>query len=150
MHSSYSRWPTASTAAVLLIALMVHAPETAAQDSTPDLTGAWSGHGTGAVLGQLGHQVPAAEPPFVDQSVIWTLTIEQQAGRGLAGIWNSPNHSERLLGVIRSDNETVHFVDEDTYFNGRVLSANEMEVCLQETGSGSMVATCYILERQSP
>jgi hypothetical protein len=134
----------------LLGALMGHASETAAQDATPDLTGVWSGHGTGAVFGQLGHHVPAADPPFVDQSVIWTLTIERQAGRGLAGTWKSPNDSERLLGVIRSDNETVHLVDEDTYFNGRVLSDREMEVCLQETGGGSMVATCYVLERQSP
>lgn len=124
-----------------------------AQDGAPDLTGTWSGNGTGGVVfGDLGHQAAAPEPSFKDLTVTWTLGIERQEGTGLVGTWSDgadpPNKTERLIGVLRGDNKTVLFVDEDTYFNGTILSENEMEVCLQETGGGSMVATCYVLKRQ--
>jgi hypothetical protein len=59
----------------------------------------------------------------------------------------SPNKKEELIGVIRPDNRTVHFVDLDTFFGGLLRSENEMEACLQENGE-SMVATCYVFKRQ--
>jgi hypothetical protein len=119
-----------------------------AQDGVPDLSGSWSGKGTGVVFGNLGHQEAAPEPRFKDRTVTWTLDIDRQEGSGLIGTWSSPNHSETLIGVVRSDNRTVHFVDEDSHFSGIIRSENEMEVCLQESTGESMVATCYILQRQ--
>jgi hypothetical protein len=120
-----------------------------AQDSVPNLIGIWSGQGPdGVVLGSLSHREATPEPKFKDPSVKWTLTIERQDGKGLVGTWASPNKTERLIGVIRADRETVNLVDEDTYFDAILRSDSEMEVCLLETGGGSMVATCHILRRQ--
>lgn len=120
-----------------------------AQDGVPDLIGDWSGTGWGVVSGNLPHhRKPAPEPRFKEGKMIFTVKITQQQGRGLIGTWNSPNFSERLIGVIRADNKTVHFVDEDSHFSGIIRSDNEIEVCLQESQEDSMVATCYVLQRQ--
>jgi hypothetical protein len=119
-----------------------------AQDGVPDLVGKWSGTGWGVVFGNLPHhQTPAPQPRFKQGKMTFAIDITQQQGRALIGTWASPNFSERLIGVVRSDNKNVHFVDEDSHFNGIVLSDNEMEVCVQEAGEASMVATCYILRR---
>jgi hypothetical protein len=139
----------------LLVTLLVGAvfsllsAEAPAQDGVPDLTGDWSGTGWGVVSGNLPHhQTPAPEPRFKQGKTTFTLKITRQDGSGLIGTWNSPNFSEKLIGVIRSDNKTVHFVDEDSHFNGIIQSVNEIEVCLQESQEDSMVATCYILQRR--
>lgn len=146
----------AALAAFLAVsAFAIPSTHAVAQEAVPDLTGTWSGQGTGGVVfGKLGHQDAAPEPRFKDRSVTWTLTIDQQDGTGLIGTWNSPNATERLIGVVRADGQTIHLVDEDTYFDAILRSDDEMEVCLREaggsrqTGGGSMVATCYILRRQ--
>ncbi|MBM4270036.1 MAG: hypothetical protein FJ144_26115 [Deltaproteobacteria bacterium] len=140
--------PAELAGAVLLLAGLAVATAASAQDAIPQLTGVWSGKGIGgAVSGKLGHQPQTTEPAFKDLTVTWTLTIDKQEGSGLIGSWSSPNKAEKLVGVIRPDNKTVLFVDEDTYFSAILRSENEMETCLQETGGGSMVATCYILKR---
>jgi hypothetical protein len=119
-----------------------------AQSPAPDLRGTWSGSGAeGAIFGQLGHQPPREQPAFSDKSIVWTVKIDKQDGRGLIGTWSTPKYSERLLGVVRQDNETVLFSDEDSYFQAKILSPTSMEVCVQETG-GSIVATCRILDKQ--
>jgi len=135
--------------------ILAFSAQALAQDGAPDLIGTWSGQGTGGVVfGTLGHQAPAPEPRFKDRSVTWTLTIERQEGPGLIGTWASPSKTERLIGVVRADNETIHLVDEDTYFDAILRSNAEMEVCHRETGGsresggGSMVATCHILRRK--
>ena len=119
-----------------------------AQDEIPDLTGSWGGQAIGGALyGELLHDEPTTEPEFKDPSMPWTLTVERQDGRGLIGTWASEDFSELLIGVIRSDNRTVHFVDEDTHFNALILADDQMELCALETGFDSMVASCYIIER---
>jgi hypothetical protein len=134
-------------AAALIVAGAAVVPALA-QDAIPDLKGVWSGTATGGVVaGNLGHQEASNEPRFKDTSVTWTITIEQQEGPGLIGTWASPNKTEELIGVIRPDNRTVHFVDPDTFFQGFLRAENELEACLQENGE-SMVATCYVFRRE--
>ena len=129
--------------------LPVLSAQAPAQGDVPDLTGSWSGKGWGVVYGNLPHhQKPAPEPRFKQGKMTFTVKITQQQGRALMGTWYSPNFSEKLIGVIRSDNKTVHFVDEDSHFNGFIRSDKEMEVCVQESHDDSMVATCYILQHQ--
>lgn len=130
-------------------ASLLMAPSAFAQDDIPDLTGAWNGHAIGgAHFGELQHDEPTEQPVFKDVSMPWTLTIERQDGRGLIGTWASPQHSELLVGVIRSDNRTVYFVDEDTHFDATIIADGQMELCARETGFDSMVAACFIIERQ--
>ena len=140
------------TAAIVRAALLTTgvavAPAAFAQDAIPDLKGVWSGQATGGVVaGNLSHQEASNEPRFKDTSVTWTITIDKQEGPGLIGTWASPNKTEELIGVIRPDNKTVHFVDPDTFFSGILRSENELETCVQENGE-SRVATCYVFKRQ--
>ncbi len=137
----------AETVALIITAAVVSAP-TMAQSPVPDLLGTWSGSGAeGAVFGQLGHQGARDEPAFDDGTITWTLTIDRQDGRGLIGSWSSAAFGEPLAGVLRNDNESVHFADHDTIFIGTILSPTSMELCPLETGA-STVATCMILEKQ--
>lgn len=137
-----------ATCVALLIAAGIWSASGRAQSSVPDLVGTWSGSGSeGAVFGQLGHQPQTNEPTFSDKTIVWTLTIDQQDGRGLIGSWSSPSFTEPLVGVVRQDNETVHFADNDTIFIGRILSPTSMEVCSMETGASS-VAGCRIHNKQ--
>ncbi|WP_340149660.1 hypothetical protein [uncultured Sneathiella sp.] len=134
-------------ALAITAALILPVPPLAAQEAFPDLRGAWSGTGWGAVSGQLQHVNPTAGPEIRNPTVLWTLTITKQDGGGLIGTWSSPSRSETLIGAVRANRESVVFVDEDSYFSGTLLSDTEMELCLQETGK-SMVAVCFVLRRQ--
>ena len=78
----------------------------------------------------------------------YTLTIEKQEGRGLMGTWASVNGSENIQGVIRLDNTELLFVDEDSYFHGRLLSATEIEFCNQTIALNERFAFCFLLKKQ--
>ncbi len=118
-----------------------------AQSDAPDLTGKWVAKGAvGAGYGKLGHTDTIPKPKWTSPTATWTLDIQQQNGRGLIGVWGSKKRTENILGVIRRDGETVLFVDEDSYFQGTLLSPDTMELCLQETGE-SLVVACVDLKR---
>ena len=134
-------------ALALAAALPLLSAPLAAQDSFPDLRGVWTGTGWGVTFGQLHHVEPTTEPTFKDGTVVWTLEIKEQQDGGLIGTWSTPKLSETLIGVVKPDNKTILFVDEDSYLSGALRSENEMELCLQETTGTSMIATCYILTR---
>lgn len=122
-----------------------------AQDAVPNLTGTWIGTFTGGVRMGGGDLAPAdAKPTFVDESMKrqYTLKIDEQQGRGIAGTWSSVKGGEPIQGVIRLDNQTVLFVDPDSYFTAKVLSANELEFCNQTANDNDRFAFCFLLKRQ--
>lgn len=43
-----------------------------------------------------------------------------------------------LGGGIASDNETLYMEDENSYFDGKLISANEMELACRQIGPGGM------------
>lgn len=140
---------TTAFVAISSLLMLLTTGTASAQEKIPNLVGAWKGEVTGgAMFGQLDHQKPTKEPEFQDRTMQWTLTVNKQDGRGLIGTWASPSKSERLIGAISIDNETVYFVDEDTHFIGRLQSENRMELCARETGKDSMVAACLIIDKQ--
>jgi hypothetical protein len=78
----------------------------------------------------------------------YTLNIDEQQGRGIAGTWSSTKGSEPIQGVISLDNQTVLFVDRDSYMTAKVVSANELEFCNQTTNGKDMFAFCFLLKKQ--
>jgi len=143
---------------------VLHVPHGNVVDlSAPNLVGRWSGKVEGgAGLGSVGHEPALHKPTFADRSLRFTLEIEQQDGRGLIGNWSSEMHKEGILGVIRMDNQNVLFVDEDSYFTGKLLCAGpptrwprtcrqppSMELCLLETHPpSSMGAWCLLMHKE--
>ena len=121
-----------------------------AQDA-PDLTGKWTGAFTGGVRFGGGDLAPGDETPtFVhaEGRPEYTLTIEKQEGRGLMGNWASVNGSETIQGVVRLDNTELLFVDEDSFFHARLVSATEMEFCNQTLALNERFALCFLLKKQ--
>lgn len=124
----------------------------AMSEEAPNLTGAWSGTtAAGALFGTLHHQSVAKEPVFANLTKVWTLTIEKQEGSSLIGTWSTETKKEPLVGVIRRDNVTLYFADDDNLFEARLLSANEMELCGLEAGAstgGASMAACLLMKRK--
>lgn len=137
-------------AGLLAAAATNYATVLAAQEATPDLIGVWTGNvEAGVSHGTQGHEPEVTEPTFGNYELTMTLTIEKQEGRALTGVWSSPDHSEPIFGVIRRDGETLIMVDEDSHFDGQLLSPTSMELCLAETHANAMGTWCLLMERQA-
>lgn len=129
------------------LALMLFCSVASAQNSVPSLVGTWNGTITGGYrAGALEHS--SAEPqPKNAVGVMRTMTITKQEGSGFIGTWGSKNNKEALIGVIRADTKTVLMVDDDTNFTGTLLSADNMEMCVQEHGA-ARIAVCVLFKRE--
>lgn len=131
------------------IFIFVAAPLAFAEDSVPNLVGNWSGKvEAGVRSGSPGGEPDVGEPAFGNYELTFSLAIEKQEGRGLIGTWSTIHLSEKILGVIRQDNQTILLVDEDSYFNARLLSPTAMELCLAETKKESMGVWCLLMNRE--
>lgn len=115
------------------IAILAISTAVGAQDATPDLTGVWSGTvEAGVSQGRQEHEPDVVEPTFGNYELTFTRVIERQDGRAIVG----------------SNNTHLILVDEDSYFNGLLLSPNSMEMCLAETHADAMGVWCLLMERQ--
>jgi len=136
---------------LIATAFLLSPPPAHAQDATPDIAGVWSGKvEAGVSQGKQGHEPDVVEPTFGNYELTFTLAIKEQEGRAIVGTWSSPNHSEAIFGVLRRDNRTLLLVDEDSYFDGLLLSPTSMELCLAETQADAMGAWCLLMEKQAP
>ena len=136
--------------AVVAAGLVVSVTPSIAQDA-PDLTGKWTGAFTGGVRFGGGDLAPGDETPtFVhaEGRPEYTLTIEKQEGRGLMGTWGSVNGSETIQGVLRLDNTELLLVDEDSFFDARLVSATEMEFCNRTIAMNERFAFCFLLKKE--
>lgn len=132
----------------IALAALANTPATGAEDAAPDLTGVWSGKvEAGISQGTQGHEPEVTEPAFGNYELTFTLTIVEQEGRAILGTWSSPGHSEQILGVLRGNNTDLLMVDEDSYFDGNLLSPTSMELCLTETHADAMGAWCLSMEK---
>lgn len=139
-------------AVIVAAALLASSGMTAAAEAgIPNLVGTWKGTFIGGVRKGGGDLAPAdATPTFVHEGMNreYTLKIVEQQGRGIMGTWSSVKGSENIQGVIRLDNQTVLFVDPDSYESARILSPSELEFCNQTTNAKDRFAFCFLLKRQ--
>ena len=141
---------------VLALALLGAAATAArAQDAIPDLKGTWSGKGKSIVFGTHHHHHPGtqttADPPRV-RDIEGTHTVEGQEGRVAWGRSSSAaaDTKEPFTWAIASDNRSIIGADVDGYFRITLISPDRMEKCYVHNGTGptgSIVATCYVMDR---
>jgi hypothetical protein len=124
LHRRLTKLAPFSAIVIAVIASVASAQE------VPNLTGTWSGSIVGgARFGALDHDPDQQEPVFADREKVWTLTVE------------------KLVGVIRRDNVSVIFADEDNTFDARMINENEIELCAVEAEEAT-IAVCYIMMRK--
>jgi hypothetical protein len=139
-------------ALAFLVAAIAHVP---AQGAVPDLKGTWTGKGKAVVLGKNAYHPgsqTASDPPRV-RDIEATHVVEGQDGR-LA--WGKSSTSEAdakepFVWAISSDNVTIVGADMDGYFRITLMSRTRMEKCYVHNGtspSGSVVAACYVMNKQ--
>ena len=125
-----------------------------AQDTIPDLKGTWSGKGKSIVFGNNPHHPgsqTAADPPRVSD-IEATYVVDGQDGRLAWGRSSSAvaDTQEPFAWAISNDNKSIVGADRDGYFRITLISPDRMEKCYVHNGtspSGSIVATCYVMER---
>ena len=131
----------------IITAMLASATVASAQTDIPDLKGSWSGTAEIVHRSEVAEHVdPSAKPSF--PTLPFTITIEQQEGRGFAGSLASARASDPLIGKIRSDGRQLHMVDNDGTLTGELLRPDEMEVCRTEVTPHSMNVYCATLTRR--
>lgn len=136
------------------LAMVAAATAACAQDAIPDLKGTWSGKGKSVVFGNNPHHPgsqTAISPPRV-RDFEFTFVVDGQDGRIAWGHSLSTNAStnEPFAWAISADNKSIIGADTDGHFQMNVISLNRIEMCYAHSGlspSGSIVATCYVMER---
>jgi hypothetical protein len=136
------------------LALLSAVTAARAQDAIPDLKGAWSGKGKSIVFGNNPHHPGAqtvASPPRV-REFEFTFVVDGQDGRlawghsrSSAAVTNEP-----FAWAIAADNKSIIGADTDGYFRITLMSPDRIELCYTHNGlspSGSIVATCQVMER---
>jgi hypothetical protein len=125
-----------------------------AQGAAPDLKGTWTGKGKAIVFGNNPHHPgsqTATAPPRV-REIEATHTVEGQEGRVAWGRSGSAaaDTKEPFAWAISADNKSIVGADADGYFRITLLAADRMEKCYVHNGlspTGSIVATCYVMQR---
>jgi hypothetical protein len=125
-----------------------------AQDAIPDLQGTWTGKGKSIVFGKHAHHPGTQtvnDPPRV-RDIEATYVVEGQEGRLAWGRSSSAvaNTQEPFAWAMASDNRSIVGADLDGYFRITLISPDRMEKCYVHNGlspSGSVVATCHMMER---
>jgi hypothetical protein len=141
---------------ICALALLSAAALTAAhaQGAIPDLKGTWTGKGKSIVFGKHAHHPgtqTASDPPRV-RDIEATYVVEGQEGRLAWGRSSSAvaNTQEPFAWAMASDNRSIVGADLDGYFRITLISRDRMEKCYVHNGtspSGSVVATCHVMQR---
>lgn len=114
----------------------------AAQDSVPDFIGTWTGKFEVIVMGR-----DAGSEGEVQETTV-TFKLTRQDGRLLWGTVASDKTEPRPIVLAFSlNNGTLLGSDSIGFHRLTVISANRMESCFSDNGSGSILASCGILER---
>jgi hypothetical protein len=125
-----------------------------AQDAIPDLKGTWSGKGQSIVFGHNPHH-PGSQavtsPPRV-RDFDFTFVVDGQTGRLAWGHSFSRVSTTPVpfAWAISANNKTIVGANTHGSFQMTIMSPAQIEMCYSNTGlshDGSIVATCYMMER---
>ena len=115
--------PLSLFAALMLVLLAV-----AVQAQTvPNLVGTWKSVAHEGITTGSRH-FPKSEPGPHFVSSQFALHIERQEGRRFVGVKSSPHHKETVMGVIGYDGSTIHILEEEGSFTGKLLSDGSLEL----------------------
>src|SRR6266404_6257444 len=97
-----------------------------------------------------GSQVVTSPPRVRDFE--FSFVVDGQDGRLAWGhsLSTAASTNEPFAWAISADNKSIIGADTDGYFQMTILSPDRIEMCYAHNGlspSGSMVATCYVMER---
>lgn len=114
-----------------------------AQDQIPDITGTWTGEFEVIVMGRD----PGAEGRI--EKVIVTYNLANQNGRAIWGDVSSDKTTGKRPVVLAFslNNGTLLGSDTEAFHRITLISADRMEACFGDNGSGSIFASCGVLHR---
>ena len=115
-----------------------------AQDTVPNFVGTWWGEFEVAVMGRSGGGTPQVE------KVTYTYELTGQSDRLLWGTVSSDGSTgtRPIVLAFSFNNGTLIGSDPTGFHRFTVISPTRMESCFTDNGSGSLVATCGILDRE--
>lgn len=106
---------------VLLVAVTVQA------QTVPDLVGVWKSVAhEGITTGSRHFPKNDPGPHFVSSQFV--LHIERQEGRRFVGVKSSQHHKETVMGVIAYDGTTIHILEDEGSFAGKLLPDGSLEL----------------------
>lgn len=130
-----------------LMAGLVLAGSAMAQESWPDLVGAWVGTSRAIVMANSGHYTGSGQgeqPRFASSELVVVFT-QQDRGRYIGTI-TSAGHTEPKLMVVAEDRKTLRTTDIDGTSMGTILDANSFELCYAQNNPS--VVSCVVLRRR--
>ncbi|WP_300157666.1 hypothetical protein [Solidesulfovibrio sp.] len=135
--------------AVLSALLLLVCAAQARADDAPDMRGVWRtvAH-EGITTGSRHFPQPDMEPRFVKSE--FTMEITRQEGRRFLGVKKSAKHEERIMGLVAYDNVTVHILEEEGSFHGRLLPDGSMELVYSHDSGGRQAIGIALYVRQKP
>lgn len=121
---------------ILALALILSVAVPARAADIPDLRGLWNSTAhEGITTGSRHFPKNEAGPHFV--SGTFAMDITRQEGRRFTGVKRSGNHEERLMGVIGYDGTTVHILEDEGTFHGRLLPDGSLELVYSHDAGAS-------------
>jgi hypothetical protein len=139
---------------VFALALLCVVTAARAQDAIPDIKGTWSGKGQSIVFGNNPHH-PGSQtvtsPPRV-RDFDFTFVVEGQDHQLAWGYSFSAVAADHVpfAWAISADNKSIIGANTHGNFQMTVMSPDRIEMCYSHSGlsqDGSIVATCYMIER---
>ncbi len=118
-----------------------------AGSDVPSLLGKWATKSEGGLLlradqpGKTTHWEPK-------QTVLeGELTVTEQNGRVLYGVFKSPKLEEPFVGAIGLDNR-LYFADTDGYFDGTIIDANTIQIIYRHVSASDTVVAVGVWTRK--
>ena len=115
----------------------------------PDLRGVWkSVEHEGVTTGSRHFPKDTPGPHFVSGE--FTLDINRQEGRRFVGVKSSARHKEAVMGVVGFDGTSVHILEDEGQFTGRLLPDGSLELFYShDVGASKGIGiTRYVREKK--
>ena len=118
-----------------LIVVLIAAAAVQAQ-TVPDLVGVWKSVAhEGITTGSRHFPKDDPGPHFVSSQFV--LHIERQEGRRFLGVKSSQHHKEAVMGVIGYDGSTIHILEDEGSFTGKLLPDGSLELIYSHDAGAS-------------